>query len=141
MNIWVSEHIDVLKYKDTIIDRLIALKAALGEELNERTIRVSDQWMDPISGSHFAPRNHVAYVSGGICYRFPSVAHQAYIDLRERVMSNGKKYLCAYIDELRPEENVRNIICIKCIKSSARNMESHGNLFYVDIESRFIHSI
>ena len=38
MNVWVCKSIDILKYKDTVIDSLTALKAALGEELNERII-------------------------------------------------------------------------------------------------------
>ena len=141
MNVWVCKPIDILKYKDTVIDSLIALKAALGEKLNERTIWVSDRWKDSISGSCFAPKNYIAYVSGGVCCRFPSVAHQAYIDLGECVTSNGEKYLCAYIDELRPEENERNTILIKCLESSAREIESRGDLFYVDIENRNIYSI
>lgn len=155
MNIWVSKHIDVAKHKDIIIDTLIALKAELGEKLNERAIWVSDLWKDSISGSCFEPKNHVIYVTGGVSCRFPSVVCQAYIDLAACVRPDGEKYLCAYIDELRPEENVRNIFCIKCIEPNTRNVELYGDLFvskgyvacvdgsvcyrfYVDIENRTI---
>lgn len=141
MNIWVSKHIDGAKHKDIIIDTLIALRAELGEKLNERTIWVSDLWKDSMSGSYFAPKNHVAYVTGGVCCRFPSVACQAYIDLATCVASDGTKHLCAYIDELRPRENVRNIFCIKCLEQNTRNMELDSNLFYVNIENRDICSI
>lgn len=138
MNIWVSRHIDCAKHKDIIIDTLIALKAELGEKLNERTIWVSDLWKDSISGSCFASKNHVAYPAGNISYRFPSVASKAYIEFGVRVASDGEKYLFAYIDELRPRENVRNIFCIKCLEQNTRNMELDSNLFCVDIENRTI---
>lgn len=141
MNIWVSKHIDGAKHKDIIIDTLIALKAELGEKLNERTIWVSDLWEDSISGSCFAPKNNVAYVTGSVCCRFPSVASKAYIELGVRVASDGEKYLCAYIDELRQRENVRNIFCIKCLESNTRNMEIYSSLFCVDIENRTMCSI
>lgn len=141
MNIWVSKHIDGAKHKDIIIDTLIALKAELGEKLNERTIWVSDLWKDSISGSCFATKNHVAYPAGNISCRFPSVASKAYIELGVRVASDGEKYLCAYIDELRQRENVRNIFCIKCLESNTRNMELDSNLFHIDIENRDIYSV
>lgn len=141
MNIWVSKHIDGAKHKDIIIDTLIALKAELGEKLNERTIWVSNLWKDSISGSCFAPKNHVAYITGSVCCRFPSVASKAYIDLGARVTSNGEKYLCAYVDELRPRENVRNIFCIKCLESSAQNIKIYADLFCVDIENRDMYSV
>lgn len=139
MNIWVSKHIDGAKHKDIIIDTLIALKAELGEKLNERTIWVSDLWEDSISGSCFAPKNHVTYVTGSVCYRFPSVGCQAYIEFGVRVASDGTKHLCAYIDELRPRENVRNIFCIQCLELNTRNMEIYADLFCVDIENRTIY--
>lgn len=141
MNIWVSKHIDGAKHKDIIIDTLIALKAELGEKLNERTIWVSDLWKNSISGSYFAPRNHVAYVTGGVCCRFPSVACQAYIDLATCVASDGEEYTCVYIDELRPEESEHNTFRIKCIEQNTRNMELDSSLFYVDIENRDIYSV
>lgn len=158
MNIWVSKHIDGAKHKDIIIDTLIALKAELGEKLNERAIWVSDFWDDSIYGSCFEPKNHVAYITGGVSCRFPSVASKAYIELGVRVASDGEKYLYAYIDELRPRENVRNIFCIKCFEPNTRNVELYGDLFvskgyvacvdgrvcyrfYVDIENRAIYSV
>lgn len=141
MNVWVSKHIDGAKHKDIIIDALIALKAELGEKLNERTIWVSDLWKDSISGSCFEPKNHVAYITGNVSCRFPSVASKAYIELGVRVASDGEKYLCAYIDELRQRENVRNIFRIKCLESNTRNMEIYADLFCVDIENRTICSI
>lgn len=141
MNIWVSKHIDGAKHKDIIIDTLIALKAELGEKLNERIIWVSDLWKHSTSGSYFASRNHVAYVTGGVCCRFPSVACQAYIDLATCVASDGEEYTCAYIDELRPEENGHNTFRIKCIEQNTRNMELDSNLFYVDIENRDMYSV
>lgn len=158
MNIWVSKHIDVAKHKDIIIDTLIALKAELGEKLNERAIWVSYLWKDSISGSCFTPKNHVAYPAGNISCRFPSVASKAYIELGVRVASDGEKYLCAYIDELRPRENVRNIFRINCIEPNTRNVELYGDLFvskgyvacvdgrvcyryYVDMENRAIYSV
>lgn len=141
MNIWVSKHIDCAKHKDIIIDTLIALRAELGEKLNERTIWVSDLWKDSISGSCFATKNHIAYITGNVSCRFPSVTSKAYIDLGARVISNGEKYLCAYIDELRPRENVRNIFCIKCLEPNTRNMEIYSNLFHIDIENRDMYSI
>lgn len=138
MNIWVSKHIDCAKHKDIIIDTLIALKAELGEKLNERTIWVSDLWKDSISGSCFEPKNHIAYITGNVCCRFPSVASKAYIEFGVRVASDGTKHLCAYIDELRPREDVRNIFCIQCLEQNTRNMELDSSLFYVDIENRAI---
>lgn len=104
MNVWVCKSIDILKYKDTVIDSLIALKTALGEEFNERTIWISDLWEESLSDSSFLLRNHVLDVPGGTSYRIPCTMYKAYIDLRKYGTPDGERGESAWIDELRPEE-------------------------------------
>lgn len=140
MNVWVCKSIDILKYKDTVIDSLIALKAALGEELNERTIWISDLWEDSMSGSGFVPKNHVFHVPGGASYRFPTTVYKAYIDLKRLGIPGDKLEDEAWIDELRPEENERNVIRIRCLESYLPEIRFCSNLFCIDIDNRTIHS-
>ena len=140
MNVWVCKPIDILKYKDTVIDSLIALKAALGEELNERTIWISDLWEDSMSGSDSEPKNHILPVPGDPAYRFPSTAYKAYISLKRCGMPGDGLEESAWIDELRPEENERNTIRIRCLESDIPNIRFCSNLFCIDIDNRTIHS-
>lgn len=140
MNVWVYKSIDILKYKDTIIDSLIALKAALGEELNERTIWISDLWEDSISGSGFVSKNHVLHIPGDTSYRFPSTVYEAYIDLKRCGMPGDKLEESAWIDELRPEEDARSTIRIRCLESYLPEIKFSSNLFCIDIDNRTIHS-
>ena len=140
MNVWVCKSIDILKYKDTVIDSLIALKTALGEEFNERTIWISDLWEDSISGSDSEPKNHVIHVPGGASYRFPTTVYKAYIDLKRLGIPGDKLEDEAWIDELRPEENARNVIRIRCLESSLPEIRFCSNLFRIDIDNRTIHS-
>lgn len=140
MNVWVCKSIDILKYKDTIIDSLVALKAALGEEFNERTIWISDLWGESMSDFGFVPRNHVLYVPGGTSYRIPCTVYKAYIDLRRCGMPGDKLEESAWIDELRPEEDARSTIRIRCLESSLPEIPFCSNLFCVDIDNRTIHS-
>ena len=140
MNVWVCKSIDILKYKDTVIDSLIALKAALGEELNERTIWISDLWEESLSDFGFAPKNHALYVPGDPAYRFPSTVHKAYIDLRRRGMPGDRLEDSAWIDELRPEEDARSTIRIRCLESYLPEIKFCSNLFCIDIDNRTIHS-
>ena len=136
MNVWVCKSIDILKYKDTVIDSLTALKAALGEELNERTIWISDLWEDSISGSGFVPKNHVLYVPGVTSCRFPSTAYKAYIDLKRLGIPGDRLEETAWIDELRPEEDARNVIRIRCLESYLPEIRFCSNLFCIDIDNR-----
>ena len=136
MNVWVCKSIDILKYKDTIIDSLAALKAALGEEFNERTIWISDLWEDSISGSDSEPKNHVIHVPGSASYRFPCTMYKAYIDLRKYGVPDGERGESAWIDELRPEENERNTIRIRCLESSLPEIQFCSNLFCIDMDNR-----
>ena len=138
MNVWVCKSIDILKYKDTIIDSLAALKVALGEKLNERTIWISDLWENRISD--FALKNHVLHVPCGTSYRFPTTVYKAYIDLKRLGMPGDKLEDEAWIDELRPEENARNVIRIRCLESSLPEIRFCSNLFCIDIDNRTIHS-
>lgn len=136
MNVWVCKSIDILKYKDTVIDSLTALKAALGEKLNERTIWISDLWEESLSDSDFAPRNHVLHVSGGPSYRFPSTVYKAYISLKRLGIPGDRLEESAWIDELRPEEDTRNVIRIRCLESSLPEIRFCSNLFCIDIDNR-----
>ena len=136
MNVWVCKSIDILKYKDTIIYSLAALKAALGEKLNERTIWISDLWEESMSDFGFVPKNHVFYVPGGPSYRFPCTAYKAYIDLRRCGMPGDRLEDSAWIDELRPEENERNVIRIRCLESYLPEIRFCSNLFCIDIDNR-----
>ena len=136
MNVWVCKSIDILKYKDTVIDSLIALKAALGEELNERTIWISDLWEDSISGSDSEPKNHVIHVPGSASYRFPCTMYKAYIDLRSCGIPGDRLEESAWIDELRPEEDARNVIRIRCLESCLPEIRFCSNLYCVDIDNR-----
>lgn len=136
MNVWVCKSIDILKYKDTVIDSLIALKAALGEELNERTIWISDLWEDSISGSDSEPKNHVIHVPGSASYRFPCTMYKAYIDLRSCGIPGDRLEESAWIDELRPEEDVCNVIRIRCLESYLPEIQFCSNLFCIDIDNR-----
>lgn len=141
MNVWVCKSIDILKYKDTVIDSLTALKAALGEELNERTIWISDLWKESMSDFGFVPKNHVLDVPGGTSYRIPSTVYKAYIDLRRRGMPGDKLEESAWIDELRLEEDARNTIRIRCLESSLPEIRFCSNLFRIDIDNRTMHSV
>ena len=141
MNVWVCKSIDILKYKDTIIDSLIALKAVLGEELNERTIWVSDLWEESMSDFGFVPKNHVLPVPGGTSYRIPCTMYKAYIDLRILGMPGDRLKGSAWIDELRPEENERNTIRIRCLESYLQEIRFCSNLFCIDIDNRTIYSV
>ena len=136
MNVWVCKSIDILKYKDTVIDSLIALKAALGEELNERTIWISDLWEERMPDSDSMLRNHVLDVPGGTSYRFPSTVYKAYIDLRSCGIPGDRLEESAWIDELRPEEDVCNVIRIRCLESFLPEIRFCSNLFCVDIDNR-----
>ena len=136
MNVWVCKSIDILKYKDTIIDSLIALKAVLGEELNERTIWVSDLWEESMSDFGFVPKNHVLPVPGGTSYRIPCTMYKAYIDLRSCGIPGDRLEESAWIDELRPEEDARNTIRIRCLESYLPEIRFRSNLFCVDIDNR-----
>lgn len=136
MNVWVCRSIDILKYKDTVIDSLTALKVALGEKLNERTIWISDLWEESLSDSDFAPRNHVLDVPGGTSYRIPSTVYKAYIDLRRRGMPGDKLEESAWIDELRPEEDARNVIRIRCLEYYLQEIRFCSNLFCIDMDNR-----
>ena len=136
MNVWVCKSIDILKYKDTVIDSLIALKAALGEELNERTIWISDLWEESLSDFGFVPKNHALYVPGGTSYRIPSTVYKAYIDLRRRGMPGDRLEDSAWIDELRPEEDARSTIRIRCLESYLPEIKFYSNLFCIDIDNR-----
>lgn len=136
MNIWVCKSIDILKYKDTVIDSLIALKAALGETLNERAIWITDLWEESLSDFGFMPKNHVLHVPGGTAYRFPSTVYKAYIDLKRCGIPGDRLEESAWIDELRPEENARNVIHIRCLESYLRQIRFCSNLFCVDIDNR-----
>ena len=138
MNVWVCKSIDILKYKDTVIDSLIALKAALGEKLNERTIWISDLWENRISDS--ALKNHVLHVPCGTSYRFPSTVHEAYIELKRLGIPGDGLEESAWIDELRPEEDARNVIRIRCLESCLQEIRFCSNLFCIDIDNRTIHS-
>ena len=136
MNVWVCKSIDILKYKDTVIDSLTVLKVALGEELNERTIWISDLWEERMPDSDSMLRNHVLDVPGGTSYRFPSTVYKAYIDLRSCGIPGGRLEESAWIDELRPEENERNVIRIRCLESYLPEIRFCSNLFCVDIDNR-----
>lgn len=136
MNIWVCKSIDILKYKDTVIDSLIALKAALGEKLNERTIWISDLWEESLSDFGFVPKNHVLNVPGGTAYRFPSTMYKAYIDLKRLGIPGDRLEGSAWIDELRPEEDARSTIRIRCLKSYLPEIKFCSNLFCIDIDNR-----
>ena len=136
MNVWVCKSIDILKYKDTVIDSLIALKAALGEELNERTVWISDLIENSMSDSGFAPKNHVVNMGSNTSCRFPSAVYKAYIDLRRCGMSGDRLEDSAWIDELRPEEDARNVIHIRCLESSLPEIRFCSNLFCIDIDNR-----
>ena len=139
MNVWVCKSIDILKYKDTVIDSLIALKTALGEEFNERTIWISDLWENRMSD--FALKNHVLHVPCGTSYRFPSTAYKAYIELKRLGIPGDRLEGSAWIDELRPEEDARNVIRIRCLESSLPEIRFCSNLFRVDIDDRTIYSV
>lgn len=141
MNVWVCKSIDILKYKDTVIDSLIALKAALGETLNERTIWISDLWVESLSDFGFVPKNHVLSVPGDPAYRFPSTAYKAYISLKRLGIPGDRLEESAWIDELRPEEDARNVIRIRCLESSLPEIRFCSNLFRVDIDNRTIYSV
>lgn len=141
MNIWACKSIDILKYKDTVIDSLTALKAALGEELNERTIWITDLWEESLSDFGFVPKNHVLHVPGGTAYRFPSTVYKAYIDLKRYGIPGDRLEESAWIDELRPEEDARNVIRIRCLESSLPEIRFCSNLFRVDIDNRTIYSV
>lgn len=141
MNVWVCKSIDILKYKDTVIDSLTALKATLGEELNERTIWISDLWENSMSDSDFALRNHVLDVPGGTSYRFPSTVYKAYIDLRRCGIPGDRLEESAWIDELRPEEGERSTIRIRCFESSLPEIRFCSNLFRIDVDNRTIYSV
>ena len=140
MNVWVCKSIDILKYKDTVIDSLAALKAALGEELNERTIWISDLWVESLSDFGFVPKNHVLPVPGGTSYRIPCTMYKAYIDLRSCGIPGDRLEESAWIDELRPEEDERNTIRIRCLESYLQEIRFCSNLFCIDIDNRTIHS-
>ena len=141
MKVWVCKSIDILKYKDTVIDSLIALKAALGEELNERTIWISDLWEERMPDSDSMLRNHVLDVPGGTSYRFPSTVYKAYIDLRSCGIPGDRLEESAWIDELRPEEDERNTIRIRCLESYLQEIRFCSNLFCIDIDNRTIYSV
>lgn len=141
MNIWACKSIDILKYKDTVIDSLTALKAALGEELNERTIWITDLWEESLSDFGFVPKNHVLHVPGGTAYRFPSTVYKAYIDLKRCGIPGDRLEESAWIDELRPEEDARNVIRVRCLESSLPEIRFCSNLFRVDIDNRTIYSV
>lgn len=136
MNVWVCKSIDILKYKDTVIDSLAALKAALGEKLNERTIWISDLWEERMPDSDSMLRNHVLDVPGGTSYRFPSTVYKAYIDLRSCGIPGDRLEESAWIDELRPEEDVCNVIRIRCLESYLPEIQFCSNLFCIDIDNR-----
>ena len=136
MNVWVCKSIDILKYKDTVIDSLIALKAALGEEFNERIIWISDLIENSMSDSGFVPKNHVVDMASNTSCRFPSTAYKAYIDLRRCGMPGDRLEDSAWIDELRPEENERNVIRIRCLESYLPEIRFCSNLFRIDIDNR-----
>lgn len=138
MNVWVCKSIDILKYKDTVIDSLTALKIALGEKLNERTIWISDLWENRISD--FALKNHVLHVPCDPSYRFPSTVHKAYISLKRLGIPGDRLEESAWIDELRPEEDARNTIRIRCLESNLPNIRFCSNLYCIDIDNRTIHS-
>ena len=140
MNVWVCKSIDILKYKDTVIDSLAALKAALGEELNERTIWISDLWVESLSDFGFVPKNHVLRVPGDPAYRFPSTAYKAYISLKRLGIPGDRLEESAWIDELRPEEDARSTIRIRCLESYLQEIRFCSNLFCIDIDNRTIHS-
>ena len=140
MNVWVCKSIDILKYKETVIDSLIALKTALGEEFNERTIWISDLWEERMPDSDSMLRNHVLDVPGGTSYRFPSTVYKAYIDLRSCGIPGDRLEESAWIDELRPEEDVCNVIRIRCLESYLPEIQFCSNLFCIDIDNRTIHS-
>lgn len=139
MNVWVCKSIDILKYKDTVIDSLIALKVALGEELNERTIWISDLWENSMSDS--ALKNHVLHVPCGTSYRFPSTAYEAYIELKRLGIPGDRLEESAWIDELRPGEDGRNVIRIRCLESYLPEISFCSNLFRIDVDNRTIHSV
>lgn len=141
MNVWVCKSIDILKYKDTVIDSLIALKVALGEELNERTIWISDLWEESLSDFGFMPKNHILPVPGDTSYRFPSTAYKAYIEFKRCGIPGDGLEESAWIDELRPEENARNVIRIRCLESYLPEIQFCSNLFRVDIDNRTIYSV
>lgn len=136
MNVWVCKSIDILKYKDTVIDSLIALKVVLGEELNERTIWISDLWEESLSDFGFMPKNHILPVPGDTSYRFPSTVHKAYISLKRLGTPGDRLEESVWIDELRPEEDARNVIRIRCLESSLPEIRFCSNLFCVDIDNR-----
>ena len=136
MNVWVCKSIDILKYKDTVIDSLAALKAALGEELNERTIWISDLWVESLSDFGFVPKNHVLRVPGDPAYRFPSTAYKAYISLKRLGIPGDRLEESAWIDELRLEEDARSTIRIRCLESYLQEIRFCSNLFCIDIDNR-----
>ena len=136
MNVWVCKSIDILKYKESVIDSLTALKAALGEKLNERTIWISGLWEESMSDFGFVPKNHVLHVPGDPSYRFPSTVYKAYISLKRCGIPGDKLEESAWIDELRPEEDARNTIRIRCLESNLPHIRLCSNLFCIDIDTR-----
>ena len=140
MNVWVCKSIDILKYKDAVIDSLAALKAALGEEFNERIIWISDLWVESLSDFGFVPKNHVLHIPGGTSYRIPCTVYKAYIDLRKYGVPDGERGESAWIDELRPEEDARSTIRIRCLESYLPEIKFCSNLFCIDIDNRTIYS-
>ena len=124
MSIWIRKDINYDRYKRSIIDGFAAIKAAFGEDFDNRDFLIAEAYESTLS-SMVKSRSHptgiivTPHMLKGVVtdsYRIPSVEYPRYIDIKHPDSPQEELYIGMYIDEILEDKDEYNTLYIKSFK-------------------------
>lgn len=121
MSIWIRKGINCDKYKRSIIDGFAAIKAAFGDDFDNRDFLIAEAYKSTLS-SMLKSRSHPTGIivtphmlkgAGTDSYRIPSVEYPRYIDIKYPDNPQEVLYIEMYIDEILEDKDEYNTLYIK----------------------------
>ena len=132
MNIWIRKDINYDRYKRSIIDGFAAIKAAFGEDFDNRDFLIAEEYKSTLSSmvrseSHpygIIVTPHMLKGAGTDSYRVPSVGYPRYVDIKLPDNPQEALYIEMYIDEILEDKDEYNTLYIKSFKKGEKEAQT-----------------
>ena len=132
MNIWIRKDINYDRYKRSIIDGFAAIKAAFGEDFDNRDFLIAEEYQSTLSSMVESESHPYGIIvtpytlkgAGTDSYRIPSVGYPRYVDIK--YPDNPQEALCIemYIDEILEDKDEYNTLYIKSFKKGGKEAQT-----------------
>lgn len=133
MSIWIRKDINYDRYKRSIIDGFAAIKAAFGEDFDNRDFLIAEAYESTLSSMVKSRINPTGIIvtpytlkgAGTDSCRIPSVEYPRYIDIKYPDNPQEALYIEMYIDEILDDKDEYNTLYIKSFKGGEGGADSY----------------